>query len=99
MRGTKLMATRINMSDDQNIRLWWPVTKWANLAIGRPVAVPACDLKGNNRINPGSTVTVTHNAPITPTAEIVPSSRKGGDSLKFILKNPTAVVMLVSSTG
>ena len=36
---------------------------------------------------------------MTPTAVMFPRCQKGGESLKFILRNPIAVVRLVRNTG
>ena len=56
-------------------------------------------LTGNTVINAGKNVTDKIKAIMTPVATIFPRSRKGGASLKFILRKPIAVVMLVKKIG
>ena len=54
---------------------------------------------GNISISAGSRVMERKNASQTPIAAMLPRSRKGGASLKFRLRKPTAVVKVVRNTG
>ena len=47
----------------------------------------------------GRNVTESAHASPTPVAVTLPNSWRGGESLKFMTRNPTAVVRLVRKTG
>ena len=56
-------------------------------------------LTGNTINSAGNTVIAKTKASMTPIATMFPKSRNGGESEKFILKKPMAVVTLVNKIG
>ena len=76
------------------------ITKSANLAI-MSFLPSLCILTrtGSTVSNAGKIVTEKTKANITPIATKLPKSLNGGESEKFILKKPIAVVILVKKIG
>ena len=60
---------------------------------------PSLTRIGNTAMRAGRVNTENKNAAPTPMAVMLPRSWNGGASLKFMLRNPTAVVTLVRNTG
>ena len=77
-----------------------PITKLASFNIRVLVwSCVALTREGSNVTKAGKKLMANNHATITPIAEVLPRSRKGGASLKFSVIKPIAVVNEVRNTG
>ena len=76
------------------------ITKLANVSMKVPFRVSRTfALAGNIATKAGRNVTARKKAKRTPMEVMLPRSRNGGASLKFMLRKPIAVVMDVRKIG
>ena len=102
LRVTKLINTAATARIDQKITRLWAMIRLASPSIG-PLRSGSSSTGltriGSISVTPGSSTSDHSIAPSTPNPTDVPSSRNGGESEKFRLKKPIAVVMEVRNTG